>query len=56
MVSYGVFFGLTWQLWAAQAAYDIKFYTNDWCHRIFFSFQLIIYGALAAFTSDFDGG
>jgi hypothetical protein len=55
IVSYGVFFALTWQLWAAQAAYDIKFYTHDWCHRIFFVFQLLIYGSLAAFTADFDG-
>jgi len=54
MASYAVFFALTWQLWAAQAAYDVKFYTHDWCHRIFFLFHLLLYGCLAAFTSDFD--
>ncbi|KAG8941446.1 hypothetical protein FRC03_004522, partial [Tulasnella sp. 419] len=54
IVSYGVFFGMMWQLWASQACYDIKFYTNDWWHRIFFILQICTYGGLAAFTSDFD--
>ncbi|KAG8929898.1 hypothetical protein FRC02_004906 [Tulasnella sp. 418] len=54
IVSYGVFFGMMWQLWASQARYDIKFYTNDWWHRIFFILQICTYGGLAAFTSDFD--
>ncbi|KAG8927225.1 hypothetical protein FRC02_008358 [Tulasnella sp. 418] len=54
IVSYAVFFGMVWQLWASQATYDIKFYTNDWWHRLFFILQLCVYGGLAAFTSDFD--
>ncbi|KAG8945850.1 hypothetical protein FRC03_001624 [Tulasnella sp. 419] len=54
IISYGVFFGMMWQLWASQASYDIKFYMNDWWHRLFFILQLCTYGGLAAFTSDFD--
>jgi len=45
----------TIQLWASQLVYDLKFFTNDWFHRICFVIQLLVYGALAAFTNKFDG-
>ncbi|KAG9043733.1 hypothetical protein FS837_009200 [Tulasnella sp. UAMH 9824] len=52
--NYAVFFGLTWQLWATQTTYDIKYYTNDWWHRIFFASQLGIYAVLASFSGSFN--
>ncbi|KAG8935213.1 hypothetical protein FRC01_005469 [Tulasnella sp. 417] len=54
--SYGVFFALTWHLWATQTAYDIQYSTNDWWHRILFACQLAIYAALAAFSGSFNVG
>ncbi|KAG9029105.1 hypothetical protein FS837_003638 [Tulasnella sp. UAMH 9824] len=54
--NYGVFFALTWHLWATQTTYDIKYYTNDWWHRAFFASQLGIYAILAAFSGSFNVG
>ncbi|KAG9019442.1 hypothetical protein FRB90_002265 [Tulasnella sp. 427] len=54
--NYGVFFALTWHLWATQTSYDIKYYTNDWWHRALFASQLAIYAILAAFSGSFNVG
>ncbi|KAG9019437.1 hypothetical protein FRB90_002260 [Tulasnella sp. 427] len=54
--NYGVFFALTWHLWATQTSYDIKYYTNDWWHRALFVSQLAIYAILAAFSGSFNVG
>ncbi|KAG9042156.1 hypothetical protein FS837_011231 [Tulasnella sp. UAMH 9824] len=54
--NYGVFFALTWHLWATQTTYDIKYYTNDWWHRALFASQLGIYAILAAFSGSFNVG
>lgn len=35
--------------------YSLKYYTNDWWHRLIFIIQLLTYGALAAYTTGFDG-
>ncbi|KZV94896.1 hypothetical protein EXIGLDRAFT_834721 [Exidia glandulosa HHB12029] len=54
VVSYLLFFALTWWLWIAQVLYDTKFYVNDWWHRIFLLLQFILFGTLSAFTDGFD--
>ncbi|KAG9019443.1 hypothetical protein FRB90_002266 [Tulasnella sp. 427] len=54
--NYAVFFGLTWHLWATQTTYDIKYYTNDWWHRVFFASQLGVYAVLASFSGSFNVG
>lgn len=54
LFSYVIFFVLAWWLWAAQVAYDTKYYTNDWFHRIMLGAQLTIFGSLSAFTQNFD--
>ncbi|KZV79493.1 hypothetical protein EXIGLDRAFT_846478 [Exidia glandulosa HHB12029] len=54
LLSYAVFFLLSWWLWASQVSYDTKFYSNDWYHRIQLLLQLTIFGTLSAFTMDFD--
>ncbi|KZV94522.1 hypothetical protein EXIGLDRAFT_834942 [Exidia glandulosa HHB12029] len=54
VLSYAVFFTLSWWLWAAQVVYDSKFYTNDWFHRFMLLAQLGVFGSLSAFTKDFD--
>ncbi|KAF8674595.1 Bacterial low temperature requirement A protein (LtrA) [Rhizoctonia solani] len=53
-ISYAVFFSMVWWMWISQVSYDIRFYSNDWFHRIFVFLQLCTFGALAAFTSKFD--
>ncbi|CAE6481166.1 unnamed protein product [Rhizoctonia solani] len=53
-LSYAVFFALVWWMWVSQVSYDIRFYSNDWFHRILVFLQLCVFGALAAFTSKFD--
>ncbi|KAG8731656.1 hypothetical protein FRC11_003039 [Ceratobasidium sp. 423] len=53
-ISYAVFFSLVWWMWVSQVSYDIRFYSNDWFHRICVFLQLCVFGALAAFTSKFD--
>ncbi|KIO30438.1 hypothetical protein M407DRAFT_5641 [Tulasnella calospora MUT 4182] len=52
--NYAVFFCLTWHLWATQTTYDIRYYTNDWWHRILFASQLGVYALLAAFSGSFN--
>ncbi|KAG8926507.1 hypothetical protein FRC00_002859, partial [Tulasnella sp. 408] len=52
--NYAVFFCLTWHLWATQTTYDIRYYTNDWWHRILFASQLGVYAILAAFSGSFN--
>ncbi|KAG8959653.1 hypothetical protein FRC05_007597 [Tulasnella sp. 425] len=54
--NYAVFFCLTWHLWATQTTYDIRYYTNDWWHRILFASQLGVYAILAAFSGSFNVG
>ncbi|KZV89782.1 hypothetical protein EXIGLDRAFT_695329 [Exidia glandulosa HHB12029] len=54
IASYGVFFTLCWWLWAGQVAYDTKYFTNDWFHRLMLLAQLAVFGSMAAFTKDFD--
>ncbi|KIO30430.1 hypothetical protein M407DRAFT_20494 [Tulasnella calospora MUT 4182] len=54
--NYIVFFALTWHLWATQTTYDIRYYTNDWWHRILFASQLAIYAMLAALSGSFNMG
>ncbi|KIO30441.1 hypothetical protein M407DRAFT_20501 [Tulasnella calospora MUT 4182] len=54
--NYAVFFCLAWHLWATQAAYDIRFYTHDWFHRICFVIQLGIYAIIAACSGSFNVG
>ncbi|KAG8960394.1 hypothetical protein FRC05_006953 [Tulasnella sp. 425] len=54
--NYAVFFGLTWHLWATQTTYDIKYYTNDWWHRVLFASQLGVYALLASFSGAFNVG
>lgn len=54
MWNYAVFFCLTWHLWATQTTYDIRYYTNDWWHRVLFASQLAIYAILAAFSGSFN--
>ncbi|KAH7333927.1 hypothetical protein B0J17DRAFT_118509 [Rhizoctonia solani] len=53
-LSYAVFFALVWWMWVSQVSYDIRFYSNDWFHRVLVFLQLCVFGALAAFTSKFD--
>ncbi|EUC64527.1 low temperature requirement protein LtrA [Rhizoctonia solani AG-3 Rhs1AP] len=53
-ISYATFFALVWWMWISQVSYDIRFYSNDWMHRICVFLQLCVFGALAAFTSKFD--
>ncbi|QRW10054.1 Serine/threonine-protein kinase [Ceratobasidium sp. AG-Ba] len=53
-ISYGVFFSMVWWMWVSQVSYDIRFYSNDWFHRIFVFLQLCVFGALSAFTNKFD--
>ncbi|KAG9043732.1 hypothetical protein FS837_009199 [Tulasnella sp. UAMH 9824] len=52
--NYAVFFGLAWHLWATQTTYDIRYYTNDWWHRIHFASQLGVYAILAALSGSFN--
>ncbi|KIO30442.1 hypothetical protein M407DRAFT_5644 [Tulasnella calospora MUT 4182] len=52
--NYAVFFCLTWHLWATQTTYDIRYYTNDWWHRVLFASQLGVYAILAAFSGSFN--
>ncbi|KAG8935218.1 hypothetical protein FRC01_005474 [Tulasnella sp. 417] len=54
--NYAVFFCLTWHLWATQTTYDIRYYTNDWWHRVLFASQLGVYALLAAFSGSFNVG
>ncbi|KAG8940005.1 hypothetical protein FRC04_005690 [Tulasnella sp. 424] len=54
--SYAAFFFLAWHLWATQTIYDVKYYTNDWFHRILFVCQLGVYASLAAFSGSFNVG
>ncbi|KAG9123172.1 hypothetical protein FRC07_000150 [Ceratobasidium sp. 392] len=54
IISYAVFFSMVWWMWVSQVSYDIRFYSNDWFHRIFVFLQLCIFGALSAFTNKFD--
>ncbi|KZV81819.1 hypothetical protein EXIGLDRAFT_363458 [Exidia glandulosa HHB12029] len=54
IASYAVFFTLAWWLWAGQVAYDTKYFTNDWFHRLMLLAQLAVFGSMAAFTRDFD--
>ncbi|KAH7104225.1 hypothetical protein BKA62DRAFT_635297 [Auriculariales sp. MPI-PUGE-AT-0066] len=54
LINYGIFFSLAWMSWTAQVLYDVKFYSNDWYHRGTLVIQLITFGALSAFTKDFD--
>ncbi|EJD37330.1 hypothetical protein AURDEDRAFT_173605 [Auricularia subglabra TFB-10046 SS5] len=54
LLSYAVFFALAWWLWAAQVTYDTKHFRNDFWHRGMLLFQLAIFGALSAFTKDFN--
>lgn len=35
-------------------SYNIRFRQRDWIHRIFVFLQLLVFGALAAFTNNFD--
>ncbi|CUA74339.1 Serine/threonine-protein kinase TEL1 [Rhizoctonia solani] len=53
-ISYATFFALVWWMWVSQVSYDIRFYSNDWVHRICVFLQLCVFGVLAAFTSKFD--
>ena len=43
-----------WWIWASQVAYNVRFNNDDWLRRLFVCLQLIVFGALAAFTNDFD--
>ncbi|KAG8938796.1 hypothetical protein FRC04_007525 [Tulasnella sp. 424] len=52
--NYAVFFCLTWHLWATQATYDIRYYTNDWWHHLLFACQLGVYAILAALSGSFN--
>ncbi|KAG9078266.1 hypothetical protein FS749_009750 [Ceratobasidium sp. UAMH 11750] len=54
IISYAVFFSMVWWMWVSQVSYDIRFYSNDWFHRIFVFLQLCVFGALSAFTNNFD--
>lgn len=54
--NYGVFFLLTWHLWATQTTYDIRYYTDDLIHRLCFVLQLAIYAILAACSGSFNVG
>ncbi|CAE7226255.1 unnamed protein product [Rhizoctonia solani] len=54
LLSYAAFFALVWWMWVSQVSYDIRFYSNDWVHRICVFLQLCVFGTLAAFTSKFD--
>ncbi|KZS88578.1 hypothetical protein SISNIDRAFT_490006 [Sistotremastrum niveocremeum HHB9708] len=53
-VSFATLFPLIWWVWTSQVAYSMHFQKNDWFHRIVAFLYLLIFGALAAFTSDFD--
>lgn len=37
-----------------QTTYDIRYYTNDWWHRMFFASQLGVYAVLASFSGSFN--
>lgn len=54
--NYGVFFLLTWHLWATQTTYDIRYYTDDWWHRFCFVAQLGVYAIIAACSGTFNIG
>ncbi|CUA71621.1 Cytochrome bd-II ubiquinol oxidase subunit 2 [Rhizoctonia solani] len=51
---YAAFFVLVWWMWVSQVSYNIRFYSNDWVHRICIFFQFCVFAALAAFTSGLD--
>ncbi|KAB5590533.1 hypothetical protein CTheo_6032 [Ceratobasidium theobromae] len=53
-LSYAVFFSMVWWMWVSQVSYDIRFYSNDWFHRVLVFLQLCVFGSLSAFTSKFD--
>ncbi|KAG8940004.1 hypothetical protein FRC04_005689 [Tulasnella sp. 424] len=42
--------------WLELTTYDIKYYTNDWWHRVLFASQLGVYAILAAFSGSFNVG
>ncbi|KAF8882722.1 hypothetical protein BD779DRAFT_913545 [Infundibulicybe gibba] len=52
--SFLAYFALVWWIWASQVAYNTRFRTRDWIHRIFSGTQFIIFCAMATFTSNFD--
>jgi hypothetical protein len=54
VLGYLCFWGLTWWIWASAVAYNVRFRQADWFHRGAVILQLVIFGALAAFTRDFD--
>ncbi|KZP30511.1 hypothetical protein FIBSPDRAFT_1038176 [Athelia psychrophila] len=53
-ISYICFFTFVWWIWVAQVAYNMRFRQADWLHRVWVFFQLGVFSALSAFTSDFD--
>jgi len=54
VLGYLCFWGLTWWVWASTVAYNVRFRQADWIHRLAAIFQLAVFGALAAFTQNFD--
>lgn len=49
-LSYACFFVFVWWIWVTQVAYNLRFRQVDWLHRLWVFLQLIVFGALAAFT------
>jgi hypothetical protein len=54
ILDYFLFWVLTWWVWASTVAYNVRFRQADWFHIIAAILQLFVFGALAAFTRDFN--
>ncbi|KAF8593213.1 hypothetical protein BDV93DRAFT_566783 [Ceratobasidium sp. AG-I] len=52
--SYVFFFVTAWWIWVSELFYSVDFYTDDWLHMICMVLDLLIFGALATTTHDFD--
>ncbi|KZP30495.1 hypothetical protein FIBSPDRAFT_1038164 [Athelia psychrophila] len=53
-ISYLCFFAFVWWIWVAQVAYNMRFRQADLLHRVWALLQLLVFGALSAFTREFD--
>jgi len=54
VLGYFCFWALTWWVWASEVAFNVRFRQADAINRIAVVLQLAIFGALSAFTTDFD--
>ncbi|KAF8882724.1 hypothetical protein BD779DRAFT_1472851 [Infundibulicybe gibba] len=50
-VSFIAYFALVWWIWASQVAYNTRFRTRDWVHRLFSGAQFVVFCAMATFSN-----